>query len=1511
MLIRSARAFLMALLVILVGLPTVGYVMLSTHWAQQRLRAASEQVLHNLLGTEAEVEEVEFTPFSRIRLKNISVNGDDNQPCLTVGEIEVRLELLDLLLAQRIIVDYVSVDGLQLSLSREHPGSPLNIAGIIQRFASKPKKEAKNFDIRVNSFSIGNSSLSYDVRSLPPAAGGVFDPSHVRLSDIEFVVYAPEISNDNMRFDLRHLSFVEQSGFAITDFKTDFELGKDALLMQRLEVELPQSRLVLGEMKVPLDGYSGLKSIGISSPIDLNLDKGSHIYLPDLRAFVPQLGSIDWDFFMTMHASGMLSSVEVKDLQISDAQGLVSIGLSGVVDSLPSIDKLIVRDVKLSADASTAATRRLLGAFDAKMPPIAARIADGTRMLSVSGQYDGSIKDGKGRLAVKSDFGSAQASGSYRKMARGMRVDVSLSTHALDLGEITGNNQLGPATLSFAADMVLKSKMAKGKAELKIDGLDYRGYDYGGISLQATANDSVIDATIFSNDPNLDLRSTGYARLQPDSGWQVFFYGDLLRADLDAVNIWHAHPGKSMKVKAYANATVYNSARYEGKLGLYDLTYADRDGRGVFVDSLEVFMEKGSDFGHLALKSDSISGEVQGRFDLTTIVPTCRGILNNSLPVLLGHEKDAVASVPLGNELAFDIEILHCEDICKFFSLPILILDPMTISGELSSSHQSMSVLVDAPYIMQGNLLVRETLLRAEANGFNRSATAYAGTIYPTKKGDMDVKVKIDSSDGALVNTLIDWEIIRDVALNGQIGFATALHRQDGGALGVDVEMAPGKINFGDEVWSILPSKISYDGGIAIVDHFALKAPSQSIDINGVAGPSVDDVLDVKLRDIRLLEIFENLGIEKALICGNATGDITAKALMSKTPQIASRGFHVTDIGYNGCVLGDADVDVGFDNDLLAFTFDADVAQPDGRHSYIDGHIIPAKEELDLRFKADKVKVGFLKPFVSAFCSDIDGHASGTAHLFGTFKCIDLSGDIYADEVKLKIGYTGVWYQASDSLHIRPGHIDLNNIRLYDMQGHSALLNGWVRHVYFKDPVTFDFNVTVPENASILCYDMAQRPGEQWWGTVYGSDGWARITGRPGMVDITAQMMTAPNSKFTFSLSDEQEALEYSFITFRDKTPIEERVVSIEAESVKRHRAMAQANAAASTTDYNLDFQIDVRDNAELVLVMDPVAGDAITAHGSGTVKMTYGSVNEDLRMIGSYTLSQGTYNFTLQDIIIKPFRIKEGSVITFTGDPYDAQLAIVAAYETTANLSDLDESFLSDKDLNRTSTPVEALLKVTGSINEPDIKFDLGFPKMEEDVERKVRSIVSTDDMMNQQIIYLLALNRFYTPDYMAATKGNELFSVASSTAGSLLSSMLGKLSDKWSIAPNLRSDRGDFSDVEVDVNLSSRLLNNRLLFNGNFGYRDKSLNTNQFVGDFDIEYLLNAPGTLRLKTYNRFNDQNYYLRTAQTTQGVGVLWRKDFDSFKDLFRRHKPKADDIANDTINNITNQKITEK
>ena len=336
-----------------------------------------------------------------------------------------------------------------------------------------------------------------------------------------------------------------------------------------------------------------------------------------------------------------------------------------------------------------------------------------------------------------------------------------------------------------------------------------------------------------------------------------------------------------------------------------------------------------------------------------------------------------------------------------------------------------------------------------------------------------------------------------------------------------------------------------------------------------------------------------------------------------------------------------------------------------------------------------------------------------------------------------------------------------------------------------------------------------------------------------------------------------------------------------------------------------LDIAVDVTPGADLVIVMDPQAGDKIRAEGRGALQMHYDSDTDDMTLYGKYTLDRGDYNFSLQDLILKNFKIRPGSSISFNGDPLGGILDITAAYRVNTNLADLDRSFQSDPDLNRTSVPVDALLNVTGDIQAPEINFDLKFPTVTSEVERKVKSIISTDEMMNRQIIYLLALNRFYTPEYMGAEQGGELASVASPTLSSQLQNIIGSLTDKFSVAPSFKSEKSDLSDMEVDVALSSSLFDNRLLLNGNLGYRDRSTSQTTFIGDFDLEYLLSRDGRLRLKAYNHFNDASYYLRSALTTQGIGIIYQKSFDDpftfIKRMFRRKKKKEESVKSDKEN----------
>ena len=484
-----------------------------------------------------------------------------------------------------------------------------------------------------------------------------------------------------------------------------------------------------------------------------------------------------------------------------------------------------------------------------------------------------------------------------------------------------------------------------------------------------------------------------------------------------------------------------------------------------------------------------------------------------------------------------------------------------------------------------------------------------------------------------------------------------------------------------------------------------------------------------------------------------------------------------------------------------------------------------------------------------------------------------------------------------------PGIIRVKNATVRDDYGNTALLNGSITHTYFKE-ANFKFAVTNVSN--MLCYNTTSKDNPRWYGRVFGN-GSAFIVGKPGDVRIDVNMSAAPKSSFTFVISDQEEAGEYTFVTFTDRRKAERQAAEDAQKPDFLKRQDNNDNKNNSKTAFHINLLVDANPNIALTLVMDPEGGDRIRATGNGNMRIEYDSA-DGMKMFGNYTAEEGRYNFTLQDIIVREFRLKSGSSISFHGDPMAASLDIAATYSVNANLTDLDESFANDKDLNRTQVPVNALLKLTGAMSQPDISFDLEFPTLTQDVYRKVRSIISTDDMMTQQMIYLLALNRFYTPEYMAATnRNNELAAVASSTLSSQLSSVLGQLSDNWTIAPNIYSSKGDFSDTQVELALSSHLLNNRLLLNGNFGYSDNSMNSNSFIGDFDVEYLLTKNGNFRLKAYNRCNDQNYYIRNALTTQGVGIMFKHDFNN---LFRK-KNKTEKHEKDTVPERRNDSIPPK
>lgn len=1485
------RAVVSALLLVAVLLPVSLYVLLSIDPVQNGIRDIGSKELSRLLGADVSIGRVMIHPFNKLDIRDVSL-AIESDTIARLDRVSAAFELMYFLRTRRFVIDYAYVDGMSACISRETPDAPLNIQTIIEHLKSDKPREEKPFELEINTVIIRNASASYDVLSAPQPDTAKFCPQHMAVHNLAVNAYIPRISNNRYQVHLDHLSFCERSGFELKAMQAKADFGQDGARLYDFSLDLPQSHLAFDPIALRFSGYGDIRRALREESMIVNTVGTNTVYLPDLKAFAPVLDDFDCHASLVLGAEGSLDEVNLRTLAVRDSRGKAfSLVASGKVQSPASREELSysLEHANISFDG-----RDIVRIFHKVLPKKTSDLLSKVPDYNVELTAAGTVAHGNAAVRAFGTPGTVTAKAAYRGHGRDYVFTGNVSADNLNLGMMTGNTALG--LLSATVDGTAHTgRHPSGDVTATISDLGYNGYDYSGIKAELKVNDSRrAEADISVDDPAAHLLA--YLVYDNSEGLHnVSGTATASEIDLHRLGFVKDKEGYLLGAKMNIRGAGTCIDDISGTAGIYDIRWLDSYGRGIRMSKMEITADPTADVPELTIDSDVLRGAIEGTYTLSSLPTQLRDMAAHFMPALFPDEVKRQRAGHEGiNDFHFDFRLLPSEKLTEFLGIPFHVMYDAGIDGAVDSRRGIAVMNIDAPYLRQGNKLYENTSVLASLDTARQSSRVYLTTQFGTKKGEMAVAGLLTAAHNR-VDTHIDWTIERAIPINGTLGFSALLRglpdKTAGGSFPVDarIEFNPGTVNFGDETWKIKSSAVDITPGAIKVDNFCLDTGSQTIDIDGLVGDGESDSLAVALRNISLLPIFETLEIDNALLSGRATGTFTARNLLGDEPYFACNNLHVDSIGYQRCTIGDADIKAAWNNSRRAFTLDADIDGENGRRSRVDGAIFPFDEALDIDFYADSVPVDFLKPFMSAFTSSITGRASGHCRLFGTFHDIDLEGDVYADNVKMRVDFTGTSYTASDSVHITPGRIDLDNIVIRDDEGHTARLNGWVRHHCFHLP-SFRFDIT--DARDFLSYNVTAKENPDWYGTIYGNGG-ASVSGEPGTVNINVAMSTAPRSTFTFVLSDRLDAEDYSFLTFRDATPDSLRTVKhVYDDTPEAVRAFRMKTAAGtdSPSAYNMDIRVDVTRDAAMTLVMDPVGGDEIKAHGEGNLRLAYHSANNDLNIWGKYTLSDGSYRFTLQDIIIKDFTIKEGSEIRFDGDPYAVKTDIEAYYATNANLSDLDKSFTEDKEIARTNVPVHALMRVTGDVRQPGIDFDLEFPTLTSDVYRKVRSIVSTSDMINRQIIYLLALNRFYTPDYMASTtKGSELFSVASSTISSQLGNMLGKLSDNWSIAPNLRSDRGDFSDVEVDVALSSRLLNNRLLFNGNFGYRDKALNSNQFIGDFDIEYLLNRRGTWRLKAYNRYNDRNYYIRSAQTTQGLGIIFRRDFDSLTSFLRRKK----------------------
>ena len=841
----------------------------------------------------------------------------------------------------------------------------------------------------------------------------------------------------------------------------------------------------------------------------------------------------------------------------------------------------------------------------------------------------------------------------------------------------------------------------------------------------------------------------------------------------------------------------------------------------------------------------------------------------------------------------FDIHLRQADAIKHLTDDKVHLYDNASIEGYIHVGDSSLRLSADIPDIdIMGNRL-RDIHLNA------RSIDDSADILLRLQRQHEDHMADISlSAQGSprLLDAVVAWDSHTKATNRGELAMTVEA--------GSNIHIHPTTVCIADTLWNVHEGDIRLGEALSM-DGVGISQGERHLTIGG--NPITPGVLDVSLKHIDLAYIFDLIGFDGVLLGGIASGTATVKGLRSTAdgqgqsaglPQVALQ-MDVEGFTLNKGPMGNMSLDLTCSDDTergMGLDFTARIREPlEGKLSTVGGLINFPHETLDLNIQADNLDLRFLNHWTKNFFTDMEARGTGHTRVYGTFKDIDLEGDMQLDTFAVNIDASGTRYHSmpGDSIIMRSGILYIRHVNLHDrLHGtdrrvRSGVINGEVYHTKLRR-FGYDLNIDIED---FLAFE---RSTSQEFGASVTAGGNIHVYGKPGTLTVDIEATPTEGTVLDYNLSTPDRVTEGEFITYKkgsrsskgSKGSRSSKGSSFDRLSFDKLRIR---NRSSRVTLSDIDDREDERVNinmhlnpaARLRLALGTGGSDDITLHGDGNLRATYYNKG-DFQLYGTYRVDHGSYLLTMADIINKDFQFEKGGTITFGGNPMKADLDLQAMHTVSGvSLNDLATTGFATS-----SVKVNCLMHLGGQAEAPRLTFDFDIPHVNDDEKRMVRSLISTDEERNMQVLYLLGLGRFYT--YDATTNQTEtamnglLSSTLSGQLNNILSSAIGNRN--WNFGTSLSTGSLGWEDMDIEGMLSGRAFSGRLLLNGSFGYRSIPVTGTNFIGDFDVQWLLNPSGTLSIKAYSETNDR-YFTKSALTTQGLGFRASKDFNTLRELF--------------------------
>ena len=631
-----------------------------------------------------------------------------------------------------------------------------------------------------------------------------------------------------------------------------------------------------------------------------------------------------------------------------------------------------------------------------------------------------------------------------------------------------------------------------------------------------------------------------------------------------------------------------------------------------------------------------------------------------------------------------------------------------------------------------------------------------------------------------------------------------------------------------------------------------------------------DDDLDlnIQISDLIISNFFE---INRNPIEGKISSNIN----INRNSENRTLDFNstISDIIIKDYKIGELNIGAFGNTDYNSYSVNLDLIDRDSNLIKGEGTIIAINEKpnIDVDLSINNFDIDFIERIGLNTMSNISSKVSGEINLWGSIDNIQHNGKLYLNESSFIIPYLNIEYFLSDNSEITlfNQNFEINNISIRTADSESRTsLNGKILHENYKN-----WNLDLAfKSDRLYIINKEFSENESFYGKAYiGGD--ILIYGPTRNVNINIEGATRDGTSIIIPNSQNYSIEDFSFIKFSDLNSYSDDLIKFKNKITE----------SAKTLDLNINLEIN--NTADVEITIDQETGSYISGKGSGNLFMEIDSDGK-FNMFGDFKANEGIYNFRNLALIDKKFNLKEGGTIIWDGEPMGAQMNIQATYNVPGGAN---PALLLDNPNFNKKIPTDVDITLTGDLTKPDSpNFEIFFPNTSSTVTSEINYKLNDPEVRQLQAISLLTQGIFIN-EVSVSIEGvtNNIYEKVSEVFSDILGGSQGPLEVGLNY---LQGDKSEILDIKTEdrfgLTLSTKI-SDKILFNGKIGVPIGGIEETLIIGDVQIDFILNEDGTLRAKVFNKENEFRYIGDELGYTQGVGLSYQVDFQTFRDLLTK------------------------